>query len=195
MPLFTTSEVRAAAFAAAGAQTETLFESRASDLLANEAVKQASVTHFDIFLSHAYNDRTTVIGVYSILRSMGFSVYVDWIHDPKLSRTLVTPSTAALLRKRMRQSDSLMYATTQSSTNSKWMPWECGFFDGHDGHVAILPVVASSTSTYSGQEYLGLYPIAAKNPYSSGRNQLWIHNQNNMSSSVYYDQWIRGQNP
>lgn len=195
MPLFTTSEVRSAAFAAAGTQSETLFESKASVLLANEAVKQASVTHFDIFLSHAYNDRTTVIGVYAILRSMGFSVYVDWIHDPKLSRTLVTPATAAVLRKRVRQSDSLMYATTQSSTNSKWMPWECGFFDGHDGHVAILPVVASTSSTYSGQEYLGLYPIAAKNSYSSGRNQLWIHNQNNMSISVYYDQWIRGQNP
>lgn len=195
MPLFTASEVRTAALEASGAVTDAGFEQRAAEMLLTESVKQASVTHFDIFLSHAYNDRKTVIGVYTLLRQMGFSVYVDWIHDPKMSRTSVTPTTAAILRRRMRQSDSLMYTTTKSSTNSKWMPWECGFFDGHDGHVAILPVVATASTTYSGQEYLGLYPIAAKNSYGSGRNQLWIHNQNRMSSSVYFDQWIQGKNP
>lgn len=195
MALFTTAEVRSAALEAVGTQSDILTESRASDHLANESVKQASVTHFDIFLSHAYIDKTIVIGVYSILRNLGFSVYVDWIHDPNLNRNFVTPSTADVLRKRMRQSDSLMYATTKSSTSSKWMPWECGLFDGHDGHVAILPVVESSFASYSGQEYLGLYPIATKNSYSSGRNQLWIYNQNNMGSSVYFDTWIRGNNP
>lgn len=195
MPLFTTSEVHAAAFEASGTITESAFERKAGEMLATESVKQASVTHFDIFLSHAYNDRKTVIGVYAILRNIGFTVYVDWIHDPALSRSSVSPSTAATLRRRMKQSDSLMYTTTKSSTSSKWMPWECGFFDGHDGHVAILPVVASTSTTYTGQEYLGLYPIAAKNSYSSGRDQLWIHNQRNMKSSVYYDRWIQGQNP
>lgn len=53
---------------------------------------------------------------------------------------------------------SLFYATTVSSPLSKWMPWECGFFDGSKEKVAILPVTEERTTTYVGQEYLGLYP-------------------------------------
>lgn len=32
----------------------------------------------------------------------------------------------------MRQCKSLFFVTTTNATNSKWMPWECGYFDGLD---------------------------------------------------------------
>jgi hypothetical protein len=39
------------------------------------------------------------------------------------------------------------------------MPWELGYFDGGNGNVAILPVVAvAGEDTFTGLEYLGLYP-------------------------------------
>lgn len=59
----------------------------------------------------------------------------------------------------MRQSKSLIFYTSENSPDSKWMPWELGFFDGNKpGHVAILPLVKTQGASFSGQEYLGLYP-------------------------------------
>jgi hypothetical protein len=39
------------------------------------------------------------------------------------------------------------------------MPWELGYYDGfRPGYVAILPLVQTAGGSFSGQEYLGLYP-------------------------------------
>ena len=83
------------------------------------------------------------------------------------------------------------------------MPWECGYFDGLDsktientiqaGHVAILPVVPTATSTFTGQEYLGLYPTAQKGNRSP-RN-IDIHNQQIPGKSLHFDQWIKNGHP
>ena len=85
---------------------------------------------FDIFLSHSYNDRKIIPALKKKLESFGFSVYVDWITDHLLSRKNVTKETAQVLQKRMKQSKCLIYATSQNSSTSKWMPWELGYFDG-----------------------------------------------------------------
>ncbi len=60
-------------------------------------------TSFDIFLSHSKLDGDLVLGVKSVLESVGKTVYVDWIDDPLLDRSNVTPKTAEKLRMRMRQ--------------------------------------------------------------------------------------------
>jgi hypothetical protein len=72
----------------------------------------------------------------------------------------VTRDTADGLRTKMRACRSLVYADTSAATESKWMPWELGYVDGFRQRVAVFPVAkGSSTSTsYEGQEYLGLYP-------------------------------------
>jgi hypothetical protein len=118
---------------------------------------------FDVFLSHSMADALTIAGVKAYLESHGLSVYVDWMEDAQLDRSRVTPSTAALLRRRMRASAMLIYAASQSSLDSKWMPWELGYFDGlRGGRVAILPLVVTSDNEFEGQEYLGLYPKIEK---------------------------------
>jgi hypothetical protein len=66
--------------------------------------------------------------------------------------------TAERLRQRMRQSSALIYAHSNQSGSSKWMPWELGYFDGYKSAVAILPVAQTSQESFTGQEYLGLYP-------------------------------------
>lgn len=59
----------------------------------------------------------------------------------------------------MRHSRPLIFATSNTSSASKWTPWELGYFDGFKpGHVAILPLVKTAGSGFEGQEYLGLYP-------------------------------------
>ena len=72
-------------------------------------------------------------------------------------------TTAAHLRERMRRCHSLVYATSQNASTSRWMPWELGFFDGARGpeRVAICPI-ETGTGNYIGQEYLGLYKTLEK---------------------------------
>jgi hypothetical protein len=116
-------------------------------------------THFDIFLSHCIKDARAIEGVRQILLQAGLTVYVDWIEDPELSRDRVTTATAARLRERMDHSRAMIFATSQSSPDSKWMPWELGYFDGHRrNRVGVLPLVSTSSQGFRGQEYLGLYP-------------------------------------
>jgi hypothetical protein len=120
----------------------------------------ARETTFDVFLSHSRLDADVIAGVKVLLERRGMTVYVDWIDDPQLDRSRVTPQTADVLRMRMQHSKSLIFATSESSPSSKWMPWELGYFDGSKpGHIAILPLVQSAGSTFVGQEYLGLYPL------------------------------------
>lgn len=111
---------------------------------------------FDIFLSHSFADKAVVLQLVKELEAYGYTVYVDWIIDPKLDRTKVDKKTADLLRNRMKQCRSLLYATTENAGKSKWMPWELGFKDGHNGKAAILPVIKDED--FIGQEYLGIYP-------------------------------------
>jgi hypothetical protein len=127
-----------------------------------ELRKSASTSmssRFDVFLSHSVLDARVIIGVKAIMEAEGLRVYVDWSEDPQLDRSHVTAATAATLRERMRNSNSLVFATSSSSSRSIWMPWELGYFDGfRPGHVAILPLVRRPTDNFVGQEYLGLYP-------------------------------------
>jgi hypothetical protein len=114
-------------------------------------------TAYDIFLSHSTLDADVVAGVKVLLEREGLKVYVYWAEDGRPQS--VTRATAETLRLRMRKCKSLIYAASDSSPNSKWMPWELGYFDGYSpGHVAILPLVQASGQSFRGQEYLQLYP-------------------------------------
>lgn len=163
MATFTESEIRGFAQSRAGYQTVTA-------KLNEEVSLQSATSSFDVFLSHSTKDAEIVLGVKAVLVGQNKSVYVDWIEDRGLDRTNVTPSTAATLRRRMEQCKSLLYVHTENSGGSKWMPWELGYFDGHNGAVAIFPVTKVRQDEFKGQEYLGLYPYVDKSlasPYAS----------------------------
>lgn len=115
---------------------------------------------YDIFLSHSFQDAEVILGIKRTLERTGQSVYVDWAEDPHLSRQYVTKDTARRLRDRMRQSTSFIFATSSASPDSKWMPWELGYFDGlrDSESIAIMPIVDYRNERFVGQEYLGLYP-------------------------------------
>lgn len=119
-----------------------------------------SASHHDIFLSHSFTDADLVLGVKRILEEEGnFRVFVDWVEHPELDRSRVTAETAAIIRSAMENSSSMIFATSEASPSSKWMPWELGFFDGKRGadKVAILPLVDADGKEFRGQEYLALY--------------------------------------
>jgi hypothetical protein len=174
MAFFTKSEARAAAAGARGYRT-------AKAVLTATMENYKSYEEFDIFLSHSTDDSDLVLGVMILLQKQGMRVYVDWVVDRQLDRSSVDKETAAILRDRMKHSSSMMYIATENSSNSKWMPWELGFFDGHKpGRVAILPLLDSENQSFQGQEYLGLYPVVTKylknqitNHYVEDRGNKW----------------------
>jgi len=147
----------------------------ASQVLREEAGALRDSSTFDVFLSHSYDDAEVILGVKKIMESIGLKVYVDWIDDAGLDRGNVTRKTAAILRMRMRNSSSLVYAHSESSGDSKWMPWELGYYDGfRPGCLWVLPIVANYDSEFESQEYLGLYPAVEKIADLYGRLNLGI---------------------
>ena len=114
------------------------------DQLLTESIRgQESVRQYDVFLSHAVKDAKIVLGVKNWLEENGKKVYVDWIDDKQLDRSRVTSRTAETLRLRMRQSLSLLYIATDSSSQSKWMPWELGYFDGYSSGNRLSAILST----------------------------------------------------
>ena len=174
---------------------------------------------YDIFLSHSYDDREVIPQLKQELEGMGYKVYVDWIDDRLLSRENITKETAEILQKRMNQSKSLFYATSENSKNSKWMPWELGYFDGiKNKRVAILPIKKEDNKfndNFKGQEYLGLYYYVTldsadksllgkvyameKNAFNAFieklKTQTTLYINKDLYSFVHFKEWLDGEEP
>lgn len=119
---------------------------------------------YDVFLSHRFMDADEVKVIYDDLVRAGIKVYVDWIVDKDLDRKNITKETVSRVRTRMKNCRSLLFVTSENSSDSKWMPWELGYMDAKTDKVAILPVVSDSYTKqrFEGQEYLGIYPYIDK---------------------------------
>ncbi|MCH8475192.1 MAG: toll/interleukin-1 receptor domain-containing protein [Opitutales bacterium] len=170
------------------------FSKSASAVLTEATASQKEVEKtYDIFLSHSFRDADLILGVKLKLEDHGHTVYVDWVEDPQLDRSKVSKVTAEKLRHRMNSCKCLCYATTPSSSESKWMPWECGYMDGKKNRVAILPLTEHGGS-FVGQEYLGIYPyVDEAPPNGESENILWV----NESANYYckFRPWLDGANP
>ena len=144
-------------------------------------------TLFDIFLSHAFADAQLILGVAVIFLRLGYTVYIDWVVDARLDRSEVTKETASLLRQRIHDSRCLLFASSESSQESKWMPWETGYSDAKTWKVAIIPIRSGSKVEfdYNGQEYLGLYPYLINT-----QNGLYIR-----EPWIAFDTWLKGEEP
>lgn len=141
---------------------------------------------YDVFLSHAYDDADVVLGLCYFIENAGYSVYLDWRDDLQLSRSDVTKETASTLRIRMKQSRSLIFAISEHSSSSVWMPWELGYFDAlKDGKVGVLPLSkrTNTDDSFEGQEYLGLYYYMVRTGDS-----IYVHSSH--SKFVSFDRWL-----
>ncbi|WP_428655016.1 toll/interleukin-1 receptor domain-containing protein [Runella sp.] len=171
---------------------------KASEILEKSFNEQQSLKGqsgtYDIFLSHSTKDKELVAGTKLILEDMGYSVYIDWIEDPQMNRNNVTKETAELLQKRMQNCNSLFYAFSTNSGQSKWMPWECGYFDGiKNGKVAILPISQNRENSFKGAEYLGLYYYITIENDTTKKSRIWV--RQSAVNYVVYEGWMSGTNP
>lgn len=185
MSLFSRSELKSKAQQKYGANSDLIsrFELGVSTKI-YEAFK-TTIEH-DIFLSHSYLDADEIVILKQEFESSGFSVYVDWIDDTQLSRNQVTKDTANQIRYRLKNCKCLIYAFSENSPRSKWMPWELGLSDGHSGKAAVLPITDTTRpgDDYSGVEFIGIYPYVVK---TSGT--FWIHDD--AKTYVQLTQWLQ----
>jgi hypothetical protein len=149
------------------------FQKSARAMLSEQARAFDAALTYDVFLSHSFHDADAIYGVKRMIEALNLRVYVDWIDDPALGRGKVTVKTAAVLRERMKACSSLVFAHSPNSSNSVWMPWELGYFDGiKPQQVWILPLVTKEDGEFNGQEYLGLYPPVEKLSNLGGATRL-----------------------
>lgn len=148
---------------ARGRQTAAATGLSARNLL--KARARVEKPRYDVFLSQALKDEDLVLGVHSILtEDLGLSVFCDWIEAGRSDHSGTTPDDAAYIRQKMLASSGLIFIDSEHAADSNWMSWEIGWFDGAKGRVCVLPLVPDADGQYRLRQYLGLYPIAEKDP-------------------------------
>ena len=81
---------------------------------------------YEAFISHSYKDADLVYKTKEILNSQGITCYCDWMSDSDfLKRNLVSEYTEMVLRKRIEQSDMIIFIRTLNSMpkSEPLSPW------------------------------------------------------------------------
>lgn len=109
---------------------------------------------YDLFLSHSSIDKEELLKLKSSLNSEDLNVYIDWVNDrDALSRELTNVDTAKVIIERLKSSKALMYIHTASSFESKWTPWELGYFHALNKKICVY----MPDSTIEKPPYLDIY--------------------------------------
>jgi hypothetical protein len=139
--------------------------------------------YVDVFVSHKLEDKQKAERLAALIGSWGFECYLD-ANDAELDKfyvdtkgrkqqTVQDPAAmAAHIRDSLRTCRCFIYAYSSRSAQSKWMPWELGFFDGRWGrrHIGLYDLDEATVAgtprhrdnsvrpdTLSLQEYLQMY--------------------------------------
>lgn len=86
--------------------------------------------HCDIFLSHSYKDREAVGKVAAELEGLGYTVYIDWKHEPLADRSKVTNEFVGRLCAAMENCHAVFLVLSPNAAASGWTPWESGSWKG-----------------------------------------------------------------
>ena len=104
--------------------------------------------HYDVFISHSSRDKNYVRKVVEEANAIGLNCYVDWTADNDfLKRSMVSEYTKEVLKVRMKQSQKLLYLSSDISRSSQWVSFELDYYknylqreilmiilDGEDAH-------------------------------------------------------------
>lgn len=126
-----------------------------------------------IFLSHKHSDVEVLENVISMLKSLGVSVYVDWMDEDMPKYTSGT--TAIKIKQKILNCKKFILLATEGAIASKWCNWELGYGDAHkySDHIAIMPIIDTRGGTFSGSEYLQIYPVI-KSEWSFMNSDLYV---------------------
>jgi len=140
-----------------------------------------------IFLSHRHNETEIIKQAIALFKKLGVSVYVDWL-DSEMPKT-TNGYTAQKIKERIRQCDKFILLATEEAIKSKWCNWELGYGDSQKyfKNIAIMPITDSEGGTFSGSEYLAIYPIiTSAYTYSTGTYYVEYNN-----TKVKLSDWLK----
>lgn len=113
---------------------------------------------YDLFLSHSSLDTEVLLELKTTLNTADINVFIDWVSDrSSLKRELTNVNTANVIVERLKNSSALMYIHTIASLNSKWAPWEIGYFHALKNKICVY--FKDNTETIP--PYLEIYPTAS----------------------------------
>lgn len=143
--------------------TERIYKS----ILSESKKITASLQSYDIFLSHSHIDRDLIVAFKNMLEKSGLTVYVDWLVEEDRITGKVTAAEADKIRRRMKSCSRMIYLHTVNASDSKWCPWEIGYFDAAKSTVSVALISDVDSKKSTGQEYLDLYPRFFTNNYTN----------------------------
>lgn len=128
----------------------------------NESKTRSSFTsEVTVFLSHKHSDAEEFKDAIALLKNRGVSVYVDWMDNdmPKYTSGI----TAAKIKSKIRENKKFILLATENAINSKWCNWELGLGDAvkYLNNIALL-VVKDNDGSWTGNEYLQIYPVIGR---------------------------------
>ena len=155
-------------------------------------IAKAENKHYkNVFLSHSSKDKEILPAVIQILENHGGSVYIDK-DDSSLPKT-VTVKTAEILRETINRCTRMVLLVTSNTKDSLWIPWELGLGDGEikNNNVALFPVAEkSSESSWSEQEYLGLYKRIVWGRFENKNADEWMVWDHHNNTATALKSWL-----
>ena len=121
--------------------------------------RSAYSSEVKVFLSHHHGDDIILENVINELKSLGVDVYVDWNDEGMPSTT--SSYTAIRIKEKIRSCKKFILIATEGAIQSKWCNWELGYGDAfrYRDNIAVMPIKEARDKTFSGTEYLSIYPI------------------------------------
>lgn len=118
-----------------------------------------------VFLSHKHEEKQIIKDTIILLTKLGVDVYVDW-QDEGMPKT-TSGVTAKNIKDKIKQCDKFILLATEAAIASKWCNWELGFGDAqkYESNIAIMPITEKEESSFSGSEYLQIYPVITSEYY------------------------------
>lgn len=153
----------------------------------NARERGANFDDVTVFLSHNHNDKNILENVIGELKTLGVNVYVDW--NDKSMPFVTSGETAKRIKDKIKNSRKFILLATEAAIASKWCNWEFGYGDAcrFPNDIAIIPIKESRDKTFSGSEYLQIYPIIT-NEYQYSIGNYYVEY---LGSKITLKDWLR----
>lgn len=128
----------------------------------------------DVFISHSNRDESAVRQLSERFKRWGIEHYVDF-QDEKLNdlwQNKCNQDMSNHLKNRIKHCHLFLFAFSEKSVSSCWMPWELGLADGIIGRVLLWPLDQNARQASATQEYLSLYPLIDEDDPQSDLNKI-----------------------
>ncbi len=95
-----------------------------------ENSKEQKIKVYDFFICHSSLDSKDVQTLIRYQNEKGKNIFCDWINDVDyLKRYLVCDATLKVIEKRLEQSNSLLFVSSDNSKESIWCKYELNYFN------------------------------------------------------------------